>query len=195
MHGNVSPSQLINDTVGVDLLDPNYDIIEVVKAGSVLPGTFRLPIFKNPGGEAISSIFTDHSRNFPCIAGDVEWSTGLTGNETDSFIEMERFLQSTGYYGSHDWLNGCRNHECHTRPHHNKFHFRTEAFHPNSEIRHPFHKCHKVSHTPPLVGKNDEGYMKPAVETGPTTVFVSATETVFVTVQSSSSTTLASPTA
>ena len=66
-----------------------------------------------------------------------------------------------------------------------KFHFNSEAFTPNKDIKHPFKECTtSFKHTQPLVGKNDEGYDTTVDPVILPTVYIRTTldpSTVFVT--------------
>jgi hypothetical protein len=37
-----------------------------------VPGAFSIPICRNPGGEAISSVWSDKARNYPCMCGEFQ---------------------------------------------------------------------------------------------------------------------------
>jgi hypothetical protein len=65
---------------GVDLLDndavhwpsdPNRS-----RMLGLVPGAFAVPVCRNPGGEAISSVNDDKSRNYPCMCGEFGWKHG-----------------------------------------------------------------------------------------------------------------------
>jgi hypothetical protein len=78
---------------------------------SKVQGAWSIPICRNPGGEAITSVHRRTSRNYPCMCGEFGWSGGWTF-END---ETMRFLELTGFQFSEDWEQLCRHHNSCTR--------------------------------------------------------------------------------
>ncbi|KAK3059988.1 hypothetical protein LTS18_009591, partial [Coniosporium uncinatum] len=155
LHGNTSPADVITNTEAT-FFSSEYSPAEFILNGKILPGSFTIPVLNNPGGEAISSIFQTHSRNYPCMAGAIEWNSGKGHPGSD---ELQKFLQATGYYGSLDWYQQCAHrHKC-EKDRSRSFTFRQDAFRTVKEISHPWKKCAAtIDHSSPFVGKNDEGY-------------------------------------
>lgn len=75
-----------------------------------IPGAFSIPICRNPGGEAISSVHTKASRNYPCMCGNFGWTDGRWRESLD---ETPDFLVKTGLMFSEDWEDYCSdNNKC-----------------------------------------------------------------------------------
>lgn len=74
-----------------------------MQEGGPLAGLVAIPIFFNPGGEAISSLTERRSRNFPCMAGSTAWDGSVSYNMT----EQQEFLIATGLYQSKDFHDYC----------------------------------------------------------------------------------------
>ncbi|KAF1976872.1 hypothetical protein BU23DRAFT_551306 [Bimuria novae-zelandiae CBS 107.79] len=55
-----------------------------------VPGAFKLPICRNPGGEAISSVWSNKGRNFPCKCGEVPWKQERYNSNLDQNAEVPR---------------------------------------------------------------------------------------------------------
>jgi hypothetical protein len=73
---------------------PGGDDFGFHNAGT-LPGVFNIAVCRNPGGEAISSVWHDTARNYPCMCGPFLWSGWR--RELD---ETWRFLRKSGLYAS-----------------------------------------------------------------------------------------------
>jgi hypothetical protein len=72
-----------------------------------VPGAFMIPICRNVGGEAISSVWSDVSRNYPCMCGEgFTWNRGWSPEKDDT----PRFLELTGFMFSEDWEDYCSDH-------------------------------------------------------------------------------------
>jgi hypothetical protein len=79
------------------------------KLGNV-PGAFALPVCTNPGGEAISSVWGHHGRNYPCMCGNFGWKDGTWSYDID---ETKNFLILTGLMYSEDFGHFChQNSKC-----------------------------------------------------------------------------------
>ena len=76
--------------------------------GGTLAGTFTIPVCRNPGGEAISSVWSHWGRNYPCMCGDFSWRR--SGGYTPEIDETPAFLKKTGLFASEDWEVFCKWH-------------------------------------------------------------------------------------
>ncbi|KAG9189903.1 hypothetical protein G6011_06771 [Alternaria panax] len=109
-----------------------------------VPGSFRLPITRNPGGEAISSVWVKKARNYPCMSGEFGWNDGTWTYAAD---QTEDFLYHTGLMFSEDWERFChRNGECQGENGinlHEKLERRRRPGDPEipKRLKHPFKKC------------------------------------------------------
>ncbi|KAL1796182.1 hypothetical protein ACET3X_004722 [Alternaria dauci] len=124
-----------------------------------VPGTFYLPISRNPGGEAISSVWTKHGRNYACMSGEFGWNDGSWTLAAD---ETEDFLYHTGLMFSEDWERFChRNGECKGADYvdlHAKLEARRKVGDPEipKRLKHLFWKCEQdTKHGP---GKPEHDY-------------------------------------
>ncbi|KAH5100216.1 hypothetical protein HBI88_015220 [Parastagonospora nodorum] len=90
---------------GIDAVHWSGDPEKTKHLGSV-PGTFSIPIFRNPGGEAISSVGEDKSRNYPCMSGEFLWESGWS-IEKDTTLT---FLKRSGLMFSENWEDYCSGH-------------------------------------------------------------------------------------
>jgi hypothetical protein len=116
------------------------------------PGSFRLPISRNPGGEAISSVWEEHARNYPCMSGEFGWNDGTWRLELDQTFD---FLVHTGLMFSEDWEDFCHhNGHCHGQDSidwHSRFEALRKPGDPQipKSLKHPFKKCkQKTDHGP-----------------------------------------------
>lgn len=160
MHGNTSPSQILNNTGTSAFLGSSHDFVGTIKANKLLPGTFRIPILNNANGEAISSIYQNQGHNYPCMAGPSNWANPKAA-ELGAGDELATFLQGTGLYASYDWQIHCSAHQFNKcEPDKNRtLDFHEEVFKKNKKAKHPWKKCTGVvKHEKPLVGANTEGY-------------------------------------
>jgi hypothetical protein len=95
---------------GVDLLD-NDDVHWPNVANNsqnlgLVPGAFAVPVCRNPGGEAISSVNDDTGRNYPCMCGEFGWRHGW--NQVED--QTPAFLVRSGFMFSEDWEDYCSDH-------------------------------------------------------------------------------------
>jgi hypothetical protein len=91
-----------NDTIQTGEMQP-----EGTESRGKVPGAFTIPVCRNVGGESISSIWSDDSRNYPCMCGEgFTWNRGWS-QEKD---ETPRFLELTGFMFSEDWEDYCSDH-------------------------------------------------------------------------------------
>ncbi|KAH4607717.1 hypothetical protein HBI68_092290 [Parastagonospora nodorum] len=110
--------------------------------GSVL-GAFSIPIFRNPGGEAISSVGEDKSRNYPCMSGEFSWESGWS-IEKDTTLTL---LRRSGLMFSEDWENYCSGHNGCEGENSIDWHAELNAFRKDGDpeipkkLKHPFKKC------------------------------------------------------
>ncbi|KAF2654167.1 hypothetical protein K491DRAFT_779790 [Lophiostoma macrostomum CBS 122681] len=79
-----------------------------IRNARTLPGVFNIAICRNPGGEAISSVWHDDARNYPCMCGEFGW--GKHDGWTFQKDETQRFLEKTGLYASEDFEDFCSHH-------------------------------------------------------------------------------------
>ncbi|KAH7073297.1 hypothetical protein FB567DRAFT_428776, partial [Paraphoma chrysanthemicola] len=109
----------------------------------LVPGAFTIPICRNPGGEAISSVHKDKARNYPCMCGEFSWKKGWS-IEKD---ETKRFLHLTGFKYSEDWEDYCSDHNhCKGQNNidwHSEFNSMRREGDPQipEKLKHPFRKC------------------------------------------------------
>jgi hypothetical protein len=108
------------------------------------PGTYRLPISRNPGGEAISSVWSKKARNYPCMSGEFGWNDGTWSLEKDETFD---FLVQTGLMFSEDWEDFC-SHNGHCKGDNDiDWHSRFEGLRKEGDpkipkgLKHPFKKC------------------------------------------------------
>ncbi|KAF2438143.1 hypothetical protein P171DRAFT_526394 [Karstenula rhodostoma CBS 690.94] len=73
------------------MVDANKDLVKV-------PGAFPLPICRNPGGEAISSVWEKAGCNYLCKCGEVPWKQKHYDPHND---RTRKFLERTGF--NIDW--------------------------------------------------------------------------------------------
>ncbi|KAF2437967.1 hypothetical protein P171DRAFT_505745 [Karstenula rhodostoma CBS 690.94] len=115
-------------------------------AGS-LPGAFTVPICRNPGGEAISSVWSKEGRNYPCRCGNVNW---IYENWKRGLEESQFFYEQTGFYASTEFENQCQHQMgCKGKgSHHWKFNI-PKGYPPKAEgMKHVWKKCkHVHGHT------------------------------------------------
>lgn len=69
-----------------------------------IPGLFTLPVCRNPGGEAISSVWETKGRNYPCMCGEFGWNNNSWHFSKD---ETKQFLIYTGLMFSENWEHFC----------------------------------------------------------------------------------------
>jgi hypothetical protein len=77
-----------------------------------VPGQFRIAVCRNPGGEAVSSVWSDDSRNYPCMCGEFLWD-GTYGSERAYELgkdQILKFLEVTEFMFSEDWEDYCSGH-------------------------------------------------------------------------------------
>jgi hypothetical protein len=117
-----------------------------------LMGAFTLPMARNPGGEAISSVWSKHGRNYPCMVGEFGWNDGTYSYEKD---ETFNFLERTGLMFSEDWEDFCHD-EGHCKGDNDiDWHYAFEVLRKPGDppipddLKHPFFKCkQKTKHEP-----------------------------------------------
>jgi hypothetical protein len=132
---------------GVDLLD--NDAVhwpsdpKKSRLLGLVPGAFAVPVCRNPGGEAISSVNDDKSRNYPCMCGEFGWKHGWS-YEKD---QTPNFLVRSGFMFSEDWEDYCSDHnDCrgdNDRDLHAWLNGKREDGDPGipRKLKHPFKKC------------------------------------------------------
>ena len=127
---------------GMDAVHWPSDPEKTKHLGSV-PGAFSIPIFRNPGGEAISSVGEDKSRNYPCMAGEFSWESGWS-IEKDTTLQ---FLKRSGFMFSEDWEDYCSGHNDCEGENSIDWHAELNAFRKDGDpeipkkLKHPFKKC------------------------------------------------------
>lgn len=70
-----------------------------VKDLSEVPGAFTVPVCRNSQGEAISSVYSDKKKNYPCMCGEFSWNGGLGGwslikDQKKKFLVESKFMYS-----------------------------------------------------------------------------------------------------
>lgn len=70
-------------------------------------GIFTISVCRNPKGEAISSVFSDDGRNYPCLCGEFSWDDPDYTFEKDQTTD---FLIKSGFAFSEDWEHYCDSH-------------------------------------------------------------------------------------
>ncbi|RMZ69387.1 hypothetical protein GMOD_00006181 [Pyrenophora seminiperda CCB06] len=68
-------------------------------------GIFRLPVCRNPEGQAISSVWSQKDRHYPCMCGNFGWDDSSWNADKD---ETSYFLIETGLMYSNMWGTFCR---------------------------------------------------------------------------------------
>jgi hypothetical protein len=109
-----------------------------------LTGAYTLPICRNPGGEAISSVWSKHGRNYPCMCGEFGWKDNTWSIDKD---DTSDFLVRTGLMFSEDWEDFCH-HEGHCKEEKSiDWHSKLDAVRKPGDpeipkgLKHPFKKC------------------------------------------------------
>ncbi|KAI4606911.1 hypothetical protein J4E83_009822 [Alternaria metachromatica] len=109
-----------------------------------LMGAYTLAIARNPRGEAISSVWSTHGRNFPCMVGEFGWNDNTYNPYQDQTFN---FLVRSGLMFSEDWENLCHN-EGHCKGDNDvDWHSRLDALRKPGDppipgsLKHPFKKC------------------------------------------------------
>ncbi|KAI4906435.1 hypothetical protein J4E90_010509 [Alternaria incomplexa] len=109
-----------------------------------LMGAYTLAIARNPRGEAISSVWSTHGRNFPCMVGEFGWNDNTYNPYQDQTFN---FLVRSGLMFSEDWENLCHN-EGHCKGDNDvDWHSRLDALRKPGDppipgsLKHPFRKC------------------------------------------------------
>jgi hypothetical protein len=122
------------------------EVSEGLKDFGKVPGAFTIPVCRNVGGESISSVWSDKSRNYPCMCGDgFTWNRGWTQDKD----ETERFLELTGFMFSEDWEDYCSDHnKCKGQNDINWYtSFTAKRYKGDPEIpyklKHPFYTCRR----------------------------------------------------
>lgn len=127
---------------GMDTIHWPSDPEKTKHIGSV-PGAFSIPILRNPGGEAISSVGKDKSRNYTCMSGEFSWESGWSIEKNTTL----QFLKRSGFMYSEDWEDYCPGHNGCEVENIIDWHADINAFrkHGDPEIpkklKHPFKKC------------------------------------------------------
>jgi hypothetical protein len=112
-----------------------------------VPGAFSVPVCRNPGGEAISSVWGKRSRNYPCMCGEFGWK-----NWNEEIDETRKFLDRTGFKWSEDWDDYCRHHnkcDIGKKNHHKHWNFELPKEKKNGSkkvhlVKHKYLKCKKA---------------------------------------------------
>jgi len=134
-----------------DVVDDKQDPAVIQKLGKV-PGTFTIPVCRNPRGESRSSVWEDKSRNYPCMCGEFGWDDGRWNIKID---KTKRFFQLTGFMFSEDVEDFCSDHnDCegeNSIDWHKDFEAMRKPGDPKipKKLKHPFKKCtkhNKVDH-------------------------------------------------
>ncbi|KAI4941908.1 hypothetical protein J4E91_010458 [Alternaria rosae] len=119
-----------------------------------LMGAYTLPIARNPRGEAISSVWSKHGRNYPCIVGEFGWNDNTYNPSLDQTFN---FLHRTGLMFSEDWEDFCHN-EGHCKGDNDvDWHSQLDALRKPGDpeipprLKHPFKQCkqktkHEIGH-------------------------------------------------
>ena len=109
-----------------------------------LPGLFTLPICRNPGREAISSVWETKGRNHPCMCRDFGRNNHSWNINKD---ETKQFLILRGLMFSEDWEHFC-NKNGHCKGHNNiDIHSSLDRLRKPGDsqipryLKHPFKKC------------------------------------------------------
>jgi hypothetical protein len=129
--------------------DPVLNSEKVRNVGKV-PGMFMIPICRNPGGEAISSVWSNGGRNYPCMCGEFPWRTTATDYWHIDKDETLRFLELSGFKFSEDWEDYCSNHnKCNKREDIDFYSMLDATRYPGdppvaSWIQHPYRECLRV---------------------------------------------------
>ncbi|KAF2876975.1 hypothetical protein BDV95DRAFT_601389 [Massariosphaeria phaeospora] len=93
-----------------------------------------------------STVWSEKSRNYPCMCGEFAWDDGTWSMEKD---ETRKFLERTGFKYSEDWEDYCSNHNDCKKAKHEKWNFvsDTEDDPPIPEqLESPFRKCETEKH-------------------------------------------------
>lgn len=110
-----------------------------------VPGTFTIPICRNPGGESISGVLDMHGTNYPCMCGEFNWTNGWTAEKD----ETPTFLLRSAFEYSEDWEDYCSSHNhCHGADEldlHRWLNDRRELGDPEipKDLKHNFWECKK----------------------------------------------------
>jgi hypothetical protein len=108
-----------------------------------VPGAFTLPVCRNAGGEAISSVWSTKGRNFPCICSEKPW---IEQRDVKQDIRMNyKFLKLTRFYASEDFEDYCNN-MLHCKGDNDlswNWNQRPGEPSPDEEMTHPWKKCKK----------------------------------------------------
>ncbi|KAL5394958.1 hypothetical protein PMIN06_003262 [Paraphaeosphaeria minitans] len=95
----------------LDLMLLMRSMLDANKYLGEVPGAFSVPICRNPGGEAISSVWEKKGRNYPCKCGEVPWKQKHYDPRND---RTRKFLERSGFKYSEDWEDYCSDHNsCH----------------------------------------------------------------------------------
>ncbi|KAF2641451.1 hypothetical protein P280DRAFT_507003 [Massarina eburnea CBS 473.64] len=113
--------------------------------GSV-PGAFTIPICRNPRGEAISSVWEEKGRNYPCKCGEAAWDEKPFNLGKDT---TRKFLELTGFKYSEDWEDYCSDHNDCRGANSIDWNFKKEKGGPKipKKLKHPFKKCEPKDHS------------------------------------------------
>ncbi|KAF2823208.1 hypothetical protein CC86DRAFT_409136 [Ophiobolus disseminans] len=142
VHGNRLEDAVAN--IDVERLGEVFANGADQKWGNV-PGAFAVPVCRNSGGEAISSVWSEDARNYPCMCGEFLWDNdGAWSTKKDQTL---KFLHLSTFMFSEDWEDCCSNHnDCKGvngidwRPTLEKWRKPGDPPIPKS-LKHPFHKC------------------------------------------------------
>ncbi|KAF1841578.1 uncharacterized protein K460DRAFT_293247 [Cucurbitaria berberidis CBS 394.84] len=109
-----------------------------------VPATFTVPVCRNPGGESITSVWSDKGRNYPCMCGEFGWNDGTWSIQKD---ETKKFLEFSSFMFSEDWEDYCSSHN-HCKGQndidwHSDFERMRKEGDPEipEDLKHPFKKC------------------------------------------------------
>ena len=115
---------------------------------SSIPSVFTIPIYRNPFGEAISAVWAEDGRNYPCICGEFSWKDPKYDFYKND--QTPKFLMLSQLAFSEDQEHYCRSHNyCITEENIDLFKYMDRLRHKNdppitTDMKHQWYRCNGV---------------------------------------------------